>query len=214
MSRKLTAFRVANIAPQPTCNYLVWIPSIITSPFAVENTTMPFVEVESKTIPIRGVSYSIPVKKKAQGTWSCTLNESILLTSVYQTLYKLYNDTTKNGRDVMNNENPMSTNDSSEIFASRLKDIYIFITDGISGLIPMLMCVLKNCYLTKIEPIGLDATGGATPMKLKLSFQYNDIISGFDKKKFKNPAAVTVVNAAKLAAAFGANKAINALLKQ
>lgn len=214
MSRKLTLFRSAFIAPQTTCNYIVHIPSIITSPFAVESATMPFAEVESKMIAIRGVQYSVPVKRKAQGQWSCTLNENILLTSIYQSLFKLYTDMTKNGRDAdVGVENPVSTDDIHEVFSTRLRDIYIFITDGISGAVPMLMCVLKNCYLVKINPLPLEASGGANPMKIQLTFQYNDIVSGFDKKAYKNPAVIAAVNAAKLTAAYDKNKELSEILK-
>lgn len=216
MSRKLAAFRVANIAPQPACNYLVYIPPIITSPLAVETVSMPFPEIESKSIAIRGVSYSIPVKRKAQGTWTCTMNESILLTSVYQSLYKLYNDYQKSGRnaDLLENPNPVSTEDLADIFSAKLKNIFIFMTDGLAGVVPMLTCVLKDCFLTKIDPISFTADGSVTPVKIQLTFQYNDIVNGLDLKTIKNPLAVTAVNAAKLAAVYGANKGLNYLLNK
>lgn len=211
MSYKVSIFRVANIAPQPTCNYLIWIPSIITSPVAIETASVPFPEVESKTIPVRGIQYSIPVKKKAQGTWSCTMGESILMTSIYQSLFKMYNDMTKYDR--LENENPMSTEDIAEIFSARLRNIYIFVTDGISGVIPMLTCILKNCYLTKINPLKLNAAGGAEAMNVELTFQYNDIVAGIDVKKIKNPIAITGINVAKLAGAYVGNKVIEELTK-
>lgn len=221
MSRRQTLFRVANIAPQTACSYLVYIPSIITSPFAVEATSLPFADIETKTITIRGITYTVPVKRKAQGTWTCTLNDSILLTSVYQALYKMYNEFYRGNKKLAGNfegddenGNPMSTFNKSEIYSAKMKNIYIFMTDGISGVVPMLTCVLKNCFITKIDPINLAADAATTPIKVGLGFQYNDIVSGTDLKKIKNPIAVTAVNAAKLAAAYGLNKGVNYLLNQ
>jgi len=162
MSRKITTFRTVNVAPQPTCNYAVWIPSIFTSPVVVESATMPFGEIESKQIVIRGVSYSMPVKKKAQGAWSCTLGENILMTSLYQSLVKQNMDMSFN--NIMNTLSTVKYN-----------DIYIFITDGITGTAPICMTILKNCYLSKIEQIDLKASGATEAMNIKLTFQYNDI---------------------------------------
>ena len=217
MSRRLTAFRVANIAPQPACNYLVYIPPIITSPLAVETATLPFPEIETKTIPLRGISYTIPVKRKAQGAWTCTMNESILLTSVYQSLYKMYNDYQKmrSGEDLsLESINPMSTDDLMDIFSAKMKDVFIFMTDGVTGAIPMLTCILKDCFLTKIDPINFSADGAATPVKVSLTLQFNDIVSGLDLKGVKNPLAITAINAAKLAAGYGTSKGLNYLLNQ
>lgn len=163
MSRKLTSFRTAAcVAPQTTCNYVVWIPSILTSPFVVERTTLPFSEIESKTIAVRGIMYSIPVKRKAQGSWSCTLGESILMSSIYQSLWKQHVE--------------LSTdNIVNKLFTVSYKDIFIYVTDGVTGTTPIMGCVLRDCYLERILPISLDASGATTPMKIELTFRYNDI---------------------------------------
>ncbi len=208
MSRRQTIFRSAVIAPQTVCNYVVYIPSVVTSPFVVENATLPFAEIESKTVAIRGVSYSVPVKRKAQGSWTCTLVEGVLLTSLYQSLYKMHSEYAT--KDV---SNPMTTSTMSEVYSSKMKDIYIYITDGLGGVVPMLTCVLKNCFLTKINPINLDAGGATTTVKVQLSFQYNDIVSGLDLKGIKDPMVITAVNAAKLQSEYGANKGLSELLK-
>lgn len=189
MSRKVSIFRVANIAPQPTCNYVVWIPKIFTSPVVVEATSIPFGEIESKTIPIRGLQYSIPVKRKAQGSWSCTLAENILLTSLYQSLFKQHLELSFN--------NIMNT-----LVSVEYKDIYIFITDGVSGIAPISMCVLKDCYLSKIEQIDLKASGATEAMSVKLTFQYNDIddtisfIQGVDPSLLTSQAGLAAIEAA------------------
>lgn len=164
MSRKLTSFRTACIAPQPTCNYVVWIPSILTSPFVVERTTLPFGEIESKTIAIRGTQHSIPVKKKTQGVWTCTLGENILLTSIYQSVWKQHTEIGSDINIIVN-----------KIYKVSFKDIYIFVTDGVTGTAPTMGCVLRDCYLEKISPLTLEASGATTPMKVELSFRYNDI---------------------------------------
>ena len=158
---------MACIAPQPTCNYVCWIPSIITSPFVVERTTLPFGEIESKTIAVRGVTYSIPVKKKAQGSWSCTLGENILMSSVYQSLWKQYME--------------LSTNDIiNKLTTVDFKDIYVYVTDGVTGTAPIMGCVLRDCYLEKISPLTLEASGATTPMKVELTFRYNGIGNPID----------------------------------
>ena len=162
MSRKIATFRAVNIAPQPSCNYVVWIPSIFTSPVSVESTTMPFGEVESRTIAVRGVTYSIPVKKKAQGQWSCTLSENLLLSTLYQSLWKQHSEV-------------FSNNILNSLMTVEYNDIYIYITDGATATVPIAACVLKHCYLTKIDNIELKSSGATDPVRIRLTFQYNDI---------------------------------------
>lgn len=173
MSRRLTAFRIANIAPQVTCNYMVWIPSIMTSPFAVESTTMPFDNILTSQIVICGIKYDIPVKRQSQGDWSCTLNESILMTSLYQALLKqhneIYNDGVK-GHEKIN----------SWISKFALNDVYVFVTDGITSQAPVVFSILENCFLKKIDDLSFDAAGATSATKVKLTFTYSGIQDGVD----------------------------------
>lgn len=201
---------MACIAPQPTCNYIVWIPSILTSPFVVERTTLPFGEIESKTIAIRGVLYSIPVKMKKQGTWSCTLGENILMSSIYQSLWKQHCETVTN--DILN-----------KLSTVEYKDIYIYVTDGVTGTAPIMGCVLQNCYLEKISPLTLEASGATTPMKFDLTFRYNGIKNPIDMEDnilgttynvndVTRPFALEAGVIASTVAAWSANKATNAVV--
>ena len=163
MSRKLTAFRLANIAPKTTCNYAIWIPSILTSPVAIEAATIPKVEIASSSFSLNGQTYNLPVRKITSGSWSCTMNENLFLTTMYQALYKQHTYT--NADD----------NKTNQILSVFLDDIYIFITDEVSGLAPVGVCVLKNCYMDSIGEIKLSAAGATEIVKIQLTFKYNGI---------------------------------------
>lgn len=174
MSRRLTAFKVANIAPQVTSNYLVWIPSILTSPFAVEATTMPFDNITTSAITICGIKYEIPVKRVSQGDWSCTLNESILMTSLYQALVKQHEEIYNDGAS----EDYQTINSWISRFA--LNNVYIFVTDGVTSQAPVVFCILENCFLKKIDDLSFDSGGATNPTKVKLTFTYSGIQDGID----------------------------------
>ena len=164
MSRKLTAFRVANITPQTTCNYAVLIPSVWRSLLAVESASMPFRKTTAASIYIRGIEYKIPVKQTGQGTWTCTMVENLFMGSLYQSLNQYYRNA---GGDI---------SDYSSFSTFSLNNIYIFITDALTGTAPVAACVLKDCYLTDVSEISLNASGATDVMKVKLAFQYNDIL--------------------------------------
>lgn len=170
MSRKVTAFRTYNIAPQVTCNYLVWIPSILTSPLSVEATSMPFDNIITAPLSILGIKYEIPVKRISQGDWSCTMNENIFMSSLYQSLVKQHNE--------MYNCSGIDSNGWISRFA--LNDVYIFVTDGLTGQAPIVFGILENCFLKKIDDLSFDAGGATTPTKVKLTFTYNGIQDGVD----------------------------------
>jgi len=157
MSRKLTAFKSATILPQVTCNYQIIIPSISRSIMAVEAASLPFKKVVSQSIYIRGVQYQIPVKKTAQGTWSCTMSENMFMSAMYQSLCSM---------------NQMQGGE----YTFGLNRIYIYITDVLTGASPVATCILDGCYLTDIKEISLSASGATDVMKVQLTFQYNDIL--------------------------------------
>lgn len=161
MSKRLMVFKAANVMPQVTCNYAIWIPSIWRSPVAIEQTTLPFKKTISAGVAIQGIQYQIPVKQTSQGTWSCTMSENLFMGSLYQGLNQYYKSVGGN---------------SKMIYTFSLEDIYIFITDALTGTAPVAACVLKGCYLTDIKEISLKADGATDIMKITLSFQYNDII--------------------------------------
>lgn len=177
MSRRLARFRVANVAPQVTCNYLVWIPSILTSPFAVEAASMPFDNITTSSMVVGGIKYEIPVKRISQGDWSCTLNESILMTTLYQALLKQHDEIYSDGNE--DDENEVKRPDG---WVSRfaLNDVYIFVTDGITSEAPIVFCILENCFLKKIDDLTFDAGGATSPTKIKLTFAYNGLQDGID----------------------------------
>lgn len=157
MSRKLTAFRAATILPQVTCNYQIFIPSIMRSVAGIEAASLPFKKTVSQSVYIRGLQYQIPVKLTAQGNWSCTMSENMFMSAMYQSLGNMYK--MKGGE-----------------YEFELGNIYIFITDALTGLAPVAVCVLKGCYLTEIKELSLSASGATEVMKVQLIFQYNDIL--------------------------------------
>lgn len=177
MSRRLARFRVANVAPQVTCNYMVWIPSILTSPFAVEAASMPFDNITTSSIVVGGIKYEIPVKRISQGDWSCTLNESILMTTLYQALLKQHDEIYSDG-----NEEGLNMVYRPDGWVSRfaLNDVYIFVTDGVTSEAPIVFCILENCFLKKIDDLSFDAGGATSPTKIKLTFAYNGLQDGID----------------------------------
>ena len=150
--------------PQVTCNYLVWIPSIWRSPLAIETTSLPFKKTVSSSIHIRGIEYKIPVKSTAQGQWTCTMVENLFMGSLYQALNKWNAD--------------ISSNLGSTEYVSTFKlgKIYIFITDALTGVAPVALGILDDCYLTGVKDLPLDTKGATDVMKVQLTFQYNGII--------------------------------------
>lgn len=164
MSRRITAFKVATIQPQTTCNYAIWIPSITRSPIAIELTRLPFKKTLSQSVYIRGIDYQIPVKQVAQGQWSCTMSENILMGSLYQSLSKWNKDVSGN------------VGTTNEVVTFGLGKVYIFITDALTGKAPVVQTILDDCYLVGIEDLNLNASGATDVMKVQLTFQYNNII--------------------------------------
>lgn len=154
-------FKAANIMPQVTCNYSIWIPSIWRSSVAIEQTTLPFKKTISSGVAIQGIQYQIPVKQTSQGTWSCTMSENLFMGSLYQGLNQYY-------RSIGGN--------SKMIYTFTFDDIHIYITDALTGTAPVAACILKDCYLTDIKEISLKSDGATDVMKVTLTFQYNDII--------------------------------------
>ena len=65
---------------------------------------------------------------------------------------------------------------SNMIYTFGLDDIHIYITDALTNTAPVAACILKDCYLTDIKEISLNAGGSNEIMKITLTFQYNDII--------------------------------------
>ena len=163
MSRKITAFRALNVAPKTTCNYCIWIPNVLTSVVNVETASVPSAEILTSSFYVRGLQYSLPVKKKAQGTWSCTMYENMFLNTIYQVLHKQH-------KEAESYEGVLNT-----ILNVSLHDIYIFLTDEVSGNLPVACCILKDCFLTKVGEIKLNANGATEQMKLQLDFWYNGV---------------------------------------
>lgn len=214
MSRWARVFKAANIMPQVTCNYTVWIPSIWRSPLAIETTALPFKKTTSASIHIRGIEYKIPVKSTAQGQWTCTMVENLFMGSLYQALNK-WND------DISDN---IGTTEYISTF--KLGKIYIFLTDALTSSAPVAMCILDDCYLTGITEIPLDTKGATDVMKVKLTFQYNSIIDpimsaenifgvGLDISGLDTVAAIEAgvagITAAAWGVAWGADKGVESI---
>ena len=214
MSRRAMVFKAANIMPQVTCNYTVWIPSIWRSPLAIETTSLPFKKTTSASIHIRGVEYKIPVKNTAQGQWQCTMVENLFMGSLYQALNKWNID--------------LSSNLGSTEYISSFKfgKIYIFVTDALTSSAPVAMCVLDDCYLTEIKDLSLDTKGATDVVKIQLTFQYNGIIDpissaenifgvGLDDGGIDSVAAIEAgvagITAAAWGLAWGGNKAMESI---
>lgn len=212
MSKRVTIFKAANIMPQVTCNYLVWIPSIWRSPLAIETTSLPFKKTVSSSIHIRGIEYKIPVKSTAQGQWTCTMVENLFMGSLYQALNKWNADISSN------------LGSTEYISTFKLGKIYIFITDALTSVAPVAMCVLDDCYLTDIGEIPLNTNSATDVMKIKLTFQYNGIIDpissveniiggGIDDGSIGSVAAIEAgvagVTAAAWGVAWGVNKGVD-----
>ena len=90
--------------------------------------------------------------------------ENLFMGSLYQSLNQYYRNA---GGDI---------SDYSSFSTFSLNNIYIFITDALTGTAPVAACVLKDCYLTDVSEISLNASGATDVMKVKLAFQYNDIL--------------------------------------
>lgn len=201
-------FKAANIMPQATCNYTVWIPSIWRSPLAIETTSLPFKKTVSASFHIRGIEYKIPAKNTAQGEWSCTMVENLFMGSMYQALNKW-------NRDISSNLG------STEYISSfQLGKIYIFLTDALTSSAPIAACVLDDCYLTGIKELSLDTKGVTDVMKVQLTFQYNSIIDpitsienliglGLDDGGVDSVAAIEAGVAGITAAAWGVSKGVS-----
>jgi len=163
MSRKISAFRAINVAPKTTCNYLIRIPNILTSFVNIETSSIPSTELITSSFFVNGMQYSLPVKKKMSGDWSCTMYENMFLSTTYQVLRKQHLDTDSY-------DGTFNT-----IFNVRLQDIYIYLTDEITGYSPVACCILKDCFLKKVSEVKLNSGGATEQMKVQLDFTYNGI---------------------------------------
>lgn len=200
MSVKVTAFRTLYTAPQTLDKFVVYIPTLVTSPLSVTAASFPFETYKESSFPVNGYSMSFPTRKVIPGDWSCVMEESVLNLNglnikVFQeyVMYPYGNASTSVVSSVAealsseSGESVSSTNVLSVLangFVPKdrtaspqpiLFDIYVALLDSATGLIPVRVACLKWCYLKAVGSFEMGASKATDPLKYHLTFRYQMI---------------------------------------
>lgn len=161
MSIKANAFSVGLSAPQTIDKFVVYIPYLVTAPLRVHSTTLPMKRRATTTVTIGGVSIPLPSKVQQDGTWSCTLTESVL-SEVYANIVALQKVQFKD-------------NDQNVLTKWKSIEPVIFILDEFTGDVPKFYCKLTGCWLESVSEPKIDWSKPDTPLEWTLNFKYSGI---------------------------------------
>ena len=171
MSYKATAFSTAYLGPQFLNRFAVYIPHIYTSPLFVSSASLPSETHPENKIFVSGQPLRLPSRLQVPGSWVCTLEENMISSSAAQ--LRILKEKSNLDSSVGFFKN---THKLDKRLNVKLQDIYIFLLDSATGLIPVNGCLLKYAWLQSIEPVQLNASS-TDVLKWKLTFSYSSIVS-------------------------------------
>lgn len=150
MSLKATAYHIANPSPKNTNRFIVMLPNCPWSVMRVSSASFPYATHNVGNITWFGRKFELPTDIDVSGSWTCTYDEDIVLSGGL-TISRL----------------------DRYIRFSKFKDtqLLIYMTDDITGMIPMNCCTLNNVFLEKVEPLKLNWQGHDI-VRWTLTFHY------------------------------------------
>lgn len=142
-------------SPMTADRYLVYIPNIIDSPITCHATSLPFDERNEVVVSVRGQEVFLPAKTHVQGTWSCSLYESVeALSTIQVELAKL-----------------LQVNDVNTTPAyCKPVDVFIFLVNNHD--IPVFGRVLRNAWIKSVTPISFSSESAGKNVSCEVVFRY------------------------------------------
>lgn len=165
MSLKGTSLTKLIPSPALTTSYAVYILDMPDALWTCHSTTLPFEQRGTVNVSVRGRNIPLPGLYDKPGTWSCDLYEAdVPYTGVLLQLAKR--------RQVIDYEAEFVSH------LHKLTDVMIFVTDTVTGLVPLYWYTLHNAWIKKVDPVNLN---WQTPDKVvyKVTFEYSHITRSY-----------------------------------
>lgn len=158
MSYRVRLFQGAVVQPLVKSNYWVYIPQFELSVIRAEAASLPFPQYSVLECNHMGRPVYFPGVKTIPSSWTVTVAEDVVGSALFS----------------------MFTTVLIEQFQSGIKlhkfDILVAPTVGHSDVpIPHLLTQLKGCWVQSISGVEFSADGSGTPIKIQVTFKYDNI---------------------------------------
>lgn len=154
MSLKLTTFATALPAPKTSEKFLVQLPNLKQSLLRVSAASLPYAKRDEGAIWLLGRPLYLPKWTDQSGEWTCTITEDMAMSASIQI--------TALERHINN-------------LSVENRNIHIYITDQITGLVPHLAVTLRYVWLKSVTPLSLDWSKPEQVLSYQLIFKFSGL---------------------------------------